>query len=250
MNPRLLYAEVEPEPELAPWVTCWWSFRVAPDVPPFEHHVPLPGAVFLAASAGGPLVLVGPRVEPLKVPTTGGQLTWGVIFHPAGARPLLGLPAGSLRDRHGPLSLFLDPPSLGDWKTAEQGAEGLRRLLRERAATAPAPDPTLRRAVERLRATEGDGPVGELASAVGVSPRQLRRLFAREIGLSPKELARVIRLRATASRAVRDGAPWSDVAAAGGYSDQAHLIHEFRNLLGLTPGAFEERFRGIEHRLV
>ncbi len=36
---------------------------------------------------------------------------------------------------------------------------------------------------------------------------------------------------------------WARIAAAAGYFDQAHLIADFRRLVGLTPGAFRKRAR-------
>jgi len=31
---------------------------------------------------------------------------------------------------------------------------------------------------------------------------------------------------------------WADVALAGGYYDQAHLAHEFREFSGLSPSSY------------
>jgi AraC-like DNA-binding protein len=37
---------------------------------------------------------------------------------------------------------------------------------------------------------------------------------------------------------------WARIAADAGYHDQAHLIADFRQLIGLTPGAFFRRAGG------
>jgi AraC-like DNA-binding protein len=34
---------------------------------------------------------------------------------------------------------------------------------------------------------------------------------------------------------------WARIATEAGYYDQAHLIAEFRQLIGVTPGAFQRR---------
>lgn len=81
------------------------------------------------------------------------------------------------------------------------------------------------------------GPVEPVAAKLGVTPRHLRRVFTESIGISPKAFVRGVRLR----RAVQMAATaenWSRIAADAGYYDQAHLIADFRELLGMTPGAY------------
>jgi AraC-like DNA-binding protein len=38
-----------------------------------------------------------------------------------------------------------------------------------------------------------------------------------------------------------DDVHWAEVAMEHGYYDQAHLIHDFRELTGLTPTAYRPR---------
>jgi transcriptional regulator GlxA family with amidase domain len=82
-------------------------------------------------------------------------------------------------------------------------------------------------------------PLVALADRLGVTQRHLERQCRRDLGIGPKMLARITRLRRAAaplSRGeVRSG---TDLAAAGGYVDQAHLIREFQEFAGTTPRMF------------
>jgi AraC-like DNA-binding protein len=102
----------------------------------------------------------------------------------------------------------------------------------------PASSQLARRAVRLL---EGDEVrVDSVAERLGVTTRHLRRVFKESVGIAPKEFARSVRLQ----RAVRSAATskdWVRIAADAGYYDQAHLIADFRELVGLTPGAFLKR---------
>jgi transcriptional regulator GlxA family with amidase domain len=67
--------------------------------------------------------------------------------------------------------------------------------------------------------------------------------FTQQIGVTPKTAARLVRFERLA-RVRHDRAPrWDEVAAEGGYADQAHLIRDFRAFSGATPAAYAERMR-------
>lgn len=80
--------------------------------------------------------------------------------------------------------------------------------------------------------------VHDVANELGVSERNLRRVFHEEIGMSPKTFAKLSRFH-RALRAARSSRciDWAGVAASTGYYDQAHLIGEFREIAGVTPVA-------------
>jgi AraC-like DNA-binding protein len=83
----------------------------------------------------------------------------------------------------------------------------------------------------------GGRPVGALADAFGLSERTLRRMCARDAGLSPKQLSMSGRiLRACADLVDRRSLPLAEVALRSGFGDQAAFTNAFRHYVGTTPG--------------
>jgi AraC-like DNA-binding protein len=61
-----------------------------------------------------------------------------------------------------------------------------------------------------------------------------------------KEFHRVRRLQHAASLATEHRNPhWARLALGAGYSDQAHLVREFRDLVGVTPVELREERRRL-----
>jgi AraC-like DNA-binding protein len=80
--------------------------------------------------------------------------------------------------------------------------------------------------------------ISELAHETGLGLRQFERRFDREIGISPKLYARIVRFEAALQRrAVAPTARWTDVAHDLGYHDQMHMVHDFTQLSGDSPDA-------------
>jgi AraC-like DNA-binding protein len=116
------------------------------------------------------------------------------------------------------------------------------RLLRGHQAE---PDPVAARAagiVERITADPGLRRVATLTEEFGASERQLQRLLAEYVGVSPKWVMRRARLHEAALRAdTGDDVDWAALARDLGYADQAHLTRDFTATLGTSPARYAAR---------
>jgi AraC-like DNA-binding protein len=166
----------------------------------------------------------------------------GVHFRPGGAPAVLGVPAVELADTHLDLDQLWGPAA---------------RELRERLCEAATPaarfsvlEVALAARLDRTAGRHGAVPVAldafeqagtgvrvrDIARRVGLSQRWFIRVFAAEVGLTPKLYGRVRRFQRALALVRGVSAPdWAWVAAECGHFDQSHLIRDFRAFSGLTP---------------
>ena len=81
---------------------------------------------------------------------------------------------------------------------------------------------------------DGSPRLDEIAGYVGLSPRQLRRDIADQLGMPFRRYVLWRRLR-RAVLAVHEGDDLTTAAATAGFADSAHFSRVFRGLFGLTP---------------
>jgi AraC-like DNA-binding protein len=115
-------------------------------------------------------------------------------------------------------------------------ARALIAAIRDAIAPARPPGPrhpATRRMCAYLDVSD-DVDLAQLSHAAGLSPRQMRHAFARDIGLPMRAYVRWKRLR-RAIVAVEAGASLSTAATAAGFADSAHLTRVFRAQFGMTP---------------
>ncbi|MDT9682180.1 helix-turn-helix domain-containing protein [Streptomyces sp. TRM76323] len=203
-----------------------------------EVHPVLPDGCMDLLWTEGRLLVAGPDTR-AYAPDGAGAAWAGVRFAPGDAPALLGVPAHALRDRRVDLA-DLWPAArarrLAARVAAAPGdpATALEEAALSVAAAAPRPDPLLRAVAARL---DAGWSVAATADAVGIGARQLHRRSLDAFGYGPKTLARVLRLQ-RALALIRAGTPCAAVAAAAGYTDQAHLTRDVRALTGRTPAAY------------
>jgi AraC-like DNA-binding protein len=263
MPAGLRYSAIAPPPELAPWIESLWELRAGEQVPGASRLLPdgcVDVVVHLGAAPAWDSVetragalprsyVVGTLLRDIVFQLAPDAHAVGACIRPGAVHAVLGVPADAVAGRVLALGATWEAHQVTALEDAvlaagpEDAVAALTDRLRRRLAVTAPPDRLVTRVAEQLRgALSGSGFPGitALAEEHTLSVRQLERRFATHVGLSPRLFARVARFDRVA-RHVRAGrsTAWCDVAARFGYHDQAHLIREFRDFAGRTPGAFE-----------
>jgi AraC-like DNA-binding protein len=178
---------------------------------------------------------------PQIVDVRAGQAFFGVRFLPGMAAAFLP-PAPQLNDRIEPLENVLgsDARHLSDQLAGASSPLAMARVMDTVLRPLQPPD-TAQNALQELSTYAGT--IEQVASAAGLSTRQLRRLCMERAGVSPKYLRRILRFRKAVQQIAELGTDsswpnWADFAAMCGYYDQAHFIREFQEFAGHTPGRY------------
>ena len=168
-----------------------------------------------------------------------------VMLQPAGAWALFGVSLDELTDAHVGLADLLTPRDIRELEERIDASEAPRSinmavqsfLLRTLERSGQTVHPAIKAAASRLMTERGDIRIESLAEQLGISKRQLERLFRLQVGVNPREFAALARFTWAADQVIA-GRPTAEIATEAGYADQAHLIRTFVKRTGQTPGRF------------
>jgi AraC-like DNA-binding protein len=186
--------------------------------------------------------------QPIDAEAPNGSTVVGVEFTSSGAGAVLPCPQAELANRIAPLAdlIGLQPARLRERLLNTEGAVPRLALvhdwLLERYVTGRRVHPLVHWATQRLAVSAGALRAAALAHEAGCSRKHMAALFKRDVGLTPKTLAKVHRFQ-QAVAALRSGTAPSltEIALACGYYDQSHFIRDFERFAGMAPGAFAGR---------
>lgn len=250
----------EPHPDLAPLVKCYWNLEIPKAIAPkkntivpdgcikmifhygdeYRHH-PETGKSFNVPNA----LVIGQLTRPYVVEPTGETGTFFVCFHPNGFLPFATFPikementAVSFEELFGSPGLEIGQKVLGAESTSER-IELIESFLFERLSNTEMIDNIVTSTVETILTANGQFSVDVLSKQNNTNRRQLSRKFSSDIGLSPKQLSKTIRLQSTLKVLLTENvSSLTSLAYENEYYDQAHFIKEFKEFTGLTPKEF------------
>lgn len=241
---RGYYHEFPPAPDLRHVVACTWVSVVREGK--FGDRTPIiPDGCsdIMLYDADAPHV-VGPDTKMRWVALHDGTVITGLRLRPGALRAVFGCSATTLIDNQALLrdlgnvpARFLDDLNFAGSLRVRHGLleDWVRRSMVDVSAT----DHLLLSAC-RLLSADAHLEIGALAKSLGWHARMIHRQFVDACGYGPKHLQRIMRVQ-SALRAAHDAHPSArllDIAGAAGFSDQAHMTREFRDLTGFTPAAY------------
>jgi AraC-like DNA-binding protein len=187
--------------------------------------------------------LAGLYAGPVHIRSFGAAYCLQINFTPLGAFRCFGLPMHEIADRMVRLDDLPQRPladlaaRLADTPEWEERFDLAETFVLQRIGSSDPTSDQVRWAYERILTSGGQIRVSDLAAALEWSRKHLVSRFREKIGLAPKPVARIARFNRAQSLARNEhAAEWADIATECGYADQAHLVREFRDFAGTTPG--------------
>ncbi len=106
------------------------------------------------------------------------------------------------------------------------------------------PDPTLKRALNRMRrGMKGELKMEQVAAELHLSPRSLIRLFNRELGKSPQACLQELRVQEARRLLEESDLPLGRILEEIGYQDPSSFRRLFSRVTNCTPAEYRRRFR-------
>ncbi|MEI9909079.1 MAG: helix-turn-helix domain-containing protein [Bacteroidota bacterium] len=254
------YQVYTPSLQLQPFVKCFWTLedenneersrqRVVPDgcMEMIFHYGDLYRQYFEDGSS-----IIQPRsfifgqiTKYIEIEPTGSSGIVAARFLPGGLAPFLDIPVAALEDKavsiinlFGEKGRMLEENILAGTGNPQR-IKWIEEFLLSRLADPKAIDFVTKACVDVIFESQGQLGAGELAGKMNINRRSIERRFTSIIGMSPKQLSRVIRLQ-TALKMLEQKKfrTLTSLAYENGYYDQAHFIKDFKEFTGISPKSF------------
>jgi len=184
--------------------------------------------------------LIGLQQKPLRFRSNGTVKLVATRFFAWGALPFLAVQSKAANS----VSITLDPEwhslsNVLEAKVPPQDYDGaitaVEEFLIARSRTKSFALGQIQTAGQMLFHKKGQFKIAKLAEHSNLSTRQLQRQFQKQVGVSPKMLARSIRFEEIRNRLMfHPDTNLTDLSYEFGYTDQAHFIRDFKEFTGKT----------------
>lgn len=243
------FQRIKPSAPLDVFIKCFWILekKYTASVP---YEVIYPDGcvdlVFKWENGQFTCFFVGPQTRSVRVRQSGNVTCFGIQFLPYGAFPFFAIPMNEFTGHICDPNDFLDtsfnefirriPPY-----SVKNCIHDIEKFLTGRLLRGTLDLVQTMEAVKLIYQTTGSISICQLTDRVNLTRRTLERKFESVIGITPKELARIIRFNKVKNKLVQNpGTNLTSLSYEFQYFDQSHFIRDFKQITGLTPSVFAQ----------
>lgn len=256
------YKTFTPHPDLVSLVKFYWTLEVPFD-PKNQKQMIIPdGCIEMTFNMGDKIkrfisenefilhpnaMVIGQRTKSYAILPVGNVDTIAICFYPHGFASFVDVPLESLVDKETPITkifgqeigLELEKQIIHATDTKER-LNILETFLLMKLSEKNTINNIVKSTVDALLQTKGSIPIKMILKDEISKRRQLERYFKKQIGISPKQLGKVIRLQASLQMlANQKNETLTEIAYEQDYFDQIHFIKDFKQFTGETPEQFK-----------
>ncbi len=255
------YHTFPPHQELEALVKCYWTLEVPAEPEAVRQRIIPDGCIEMAFILGEDIkrftsdtefvlqpraMVLGQITRPFLIQPTGYVNTFAIRFYPYGFANFVATPIKDLSNTETPIDLLFGKNPAKELEQNIIHAKDTREriviiedflldILKRKTTV----DKIVKTTVDMLLSTNGNKTIKSMVENNLSKRRQLEREFSKQIGLSPKQLGKVIRLQAALKRILNnESEKLTDIAYDVKFYDQAHFIKDFKEFTGTTPTAF------------
>lgn len=255
------YQTFQPKPDLEALVKCYWTLQVPADSDATRQRIVPDGCIEMTFILGDNIkryvsetdfilqpraMVLGQIIEPFYIEPVGFVDTFAIRFYPYGFANFVQMPIEQLANKETAIQLLFGDAIASELEQKIIHAadttvriEIIEAFLMHTLNNKSHIDVIVRSTVDALLSTKGNAPIRSILKEDPSKRRQLERKFSKQIGMSPKQLGKVIRLQSALKILLNDQAEnLSSVAYDSAYYDQAHFIRDFKEFTGTTPNEF------------
>lgn len=254
------YKTFLPSPDLAPFVKFFWTLEVFPDENNEKQRIVPDGCIELAFILGDDIkrytsdsefiiqpraMVLGQTVEPFYIQPVGYVHTFAASFYPYGFSNFISEPIKNLRNKETAITTLFD---VNEAIHLEQNIINavntmdritiLEAFLFSKLAKRSVIESIVKTTVECLISNNGNITINKIVNADQNQKRQLERQFLEVVGISPKQLSKLVRLQTALKLLANQEDSLTNIAYKSNYYDQSHFIKDFKEFTGVKPGDF------------
>lgn len=257
------YQNYQPHPDLESLIAFYWTLEVPKLDNPSKQLILPDGHIEMIFMLGEEVkrytsendfilqpraMVLGQITEPFYIEPTGIVESFAVSFYPYGFANFINAPITSLANKETALSTLFEEKTINALAKKITNAEDTKAriqlveaFLLNRLKEIATVDKIVKSTVDSLFLSKGKNSIKSILKEEPSKRRQLERKFKTQIGLSPKQLSKVIRLQATLEMILhQDPNKLTNITYENGYYDQSHFIKDFKDFTGINPSDFLE----------